>query len=111
MNPARLLRYDKGWQHKMYVNGFGAVCTAIVMIVFAVTKFREGAWIVLIITPMLVAVFFTIHRHYKDLAAQPDPRKIQRAASASHTPPGDHADQRHPSGNAGSAALCKASFG
>lgn len=64
-----VLRYDKGWRFKMFVNGFGAVCTAIVMVVFAVTKFREGAWIVLIIIPLLVSLFFTIHRHYKDLAA------------------------------------------
>jgi hypothetical protein len=54
----------------MFVNGFGSVCTAIVAIVFAVTKFREGAWIVLILTPLLVKLFFTIHHHYKDLASQ-----------------------------------------
>jgi amino acid transporter len=63
------LRYEKGWRYKMLINGFGAVCTAIVMVVFAVTKFREGAWIVLIVIPLLVSLFFTIHRHYKDLAA------------------------------------------
>lgn len=67
--PGSVLRYDKSWQHKMLINGFGAVCTAIVMIIFAVTKFREGAWIVLIIIPTLVKIFFTIHHHYKDLAA------------------------------------------
>ena len=63
------LRHEKGWRLKMLINGFGAVCTAIVMVVFAVTKFREGAWIVLIVIPLLVSLFFTIHRHYKDLAA------------------------------------------
>jgi amino acid transporter len=62
------LKYDKGWRFKMFVNGFGAFCTAVVMIVFAVTKFSEGAWIILIIIPVLVAIFFTIHGHYKDLA-------------------------------------------
>jgi len=64
------LKYEPGWQYKMLINGFGAFCTAIVMIIFAVTKFREGAWIVLIIIPLLVKIFFTIHRHYKDLASQ-----------------------------------------
>jgi hypothetical protein len=64
-----ILQYDKGWRFKMLVNGFGAVCTAIVMIIFAVTKFSEGAWVVLIIIPVLVKIFFTIHHHYKDLAA------------------------------------------
>jgi amino acid transporter len=69
VEPGSTIRYEKGWQYKMIVNGFGAVCTAIVMVVFAVTKFREGAWVVLILTPVLVKIFFTIHHHYKDLAA------------------------------------------
>ena len=64
-----VLRYDKGWHTKMLINSFGALCTAIVMLIFAVTKFREGAWIVLIIIPILVKLFFTIHGHYKDLAS------------------------------------------
>jgi amino acid transporter len=63
-----VLRYDKNWRFKMLVNGFGALCTAVVMIVFAVTKFHDGAWIVLILTPSLVSIFFMIHRHYKSLA-------------------------------------------
>jgi amino acid transporter len=63
------LKYEPGWQYKMVINGFGAFCTAIVMIIFAVTKFREGAWVVLIIIPLLVKIFFTIHHHYKDLAS------------------------------------------
>jgi len=64
-----VLRQDKGWRFKMVVNGFGGLCTAIVMLIFAVTKFSEGAWVVLIIIPILVKVFFTIHHHYKDLAS------------------------------------------
>jgi amino acid transporter len=64
-----VLRYDKGWRTKMLINSFGALCTAIVMFIFAITKFREGAWVVLIIIPALVKLFFTIHGHYKDLAA------------------------------------------
>lgn len=68
VEPGSILRFEKSWRSKMFVNGFGAVCTAIVMVVFAATKFREGAWIVLILTPLLVTIFFTIHHHYKDLA-------------------------------------------
>lgn len=62
------LRYVKDWAQKMTINGFGAVCTAVVMMVFAVTKFEDGAWVVLILIPILVAVFWLIHRHYKGLA-------------------------------------------
>jgi amino acid transporter len=68
VEPGSVLRYNKGWRLKMFINGFGAVCTAIVTVVFAVTKFTEGAWLVLILIPLLVALFFTIHHHYKDLA-------------------------------------------
>jgi len=64
------LRFDKGWKSKMVINGFGAVCTAVVMVVFAVTKFTEGAWMILILIPLLVFLFFTIHSHYKDLASR-----------------------------------------
>jgi len=66
--PGSVLRYEKGWQFKMIINGFGAVCTATVMLVFAVTKFHDGAWVVLLLTPTLVAIFFSIHHHYKSLA-------------------------------------------
>jgi amino acid transporter len=68
IEPGSTLKYEKGWQYRMMINGFGAVCTAVVMVVFAVTKFREGAWMVLILTPALVTVFFSIHHHYKRLA-------------------------------------------
>ena len=62
------LRYEPGWKLKLAVNGFGAICTAVVTIVFAITKFRDGAWIVIVLLPALVAFFFDIHRHYRKLA-------------------------------------------
>lgn len=66
--PGSVLRHERRWQVKIIINGFGALCTAIVMVVFAVTKFRDGAWIILILVPVLVFIFFRIHHHYKDLA-------------------------------------------
>ena len=50
------LKYESGWQSKMVLNGFGAILTAIVALVFATTKFRDGAWVVLILVPVA-------HRH------------------------------------------------
>ncbi len=64
------LRYEAGWKHKMVINGFGSVCTAIVMLVFASTKFVDGAWVIILLVPLLIAIFFAIHRHYKSLARQ-----------------------------------------
>jgi hypothetical protein len=68
--PGSTVHHDQKWLVKMLINGFGAFCTAVVMLVFAITKFRDGAWIVLISTPILVMIFFAIHHHYKDLAKQ-----------------------------------------
>jgi amino acid transporter len=65
-----ILRYEKGWFFKMVSNGFGALCTAIVMFVFAITKFRDGAWIVLILTPIMISIFLWIHRHYATVATK-----------------------------------------
>jgi len=66
--PGSVLHHDTRWKIKMAVNAFGAVCTFVVMLTFAFTKFRDGAWIVLILTPVLVTIFFGIHHHYKNLA-------------------------------------------
>jgi amino acid transporter len=65
---AHMLKFDNKWMLKMVSNGFGALCTAVVMSVFAITKFRDGAWIVLILTPVLIGIFLWIHRHYSGLA-------------------------------------------
>lgn len=63
-----IIKAERYWKIKLLINSFGAVCTFIVMIVFAVTKFNHGAWIIVILIPMLVLIFASIHRHYTDLA-------------------------------------------
>ena len=62
------LKYDAGWLHKMIINGFGALCTAGVTIIFGVTKFHDGAWVVIALMPILVMIFFSIRHHYANLA-------------------------------------------
>ncbi len=57
-----------GWFWKLVVNGIGAVVTAVVAVIFAVTKFVDGAWIILIVLPSLVALFLSIRRHYRHVA-------------------------------------------
>jgi hypothetical protein len=70
VEPGSTIVHEKGWLLRMCINGLGAVLTAAVMIIFAVTKFKDGAWVVVILTPLLVTVFFAIHHHYKGLAKQ-----------------------------------------
>jgi amino acid transporter len=67
--PGSILRHDSRWRIKLIINSIGAVATFGVMMIFAITKFVHGAYIVLIIIPLLVAFFSFIHRHYKQLAA------------------------------------------
>jgi amino acid transporter len=70
VDPGSTVKYEKGWQFKMIVNGVGSISTFVVMVIFAVTKFHDGAWIVIALTPLLVTIFFAIHKHYKRLAKQ-----------------------------------------
>lgn len=64
------LRFDPSWRIKMVVNAIGAFLTFCVMWVFAITKFRDGAWLVVIIIPLLVFMLAAVHRHYRDLAGR-----------------------------------------
>jgi amino acid transporter len=63
-----LVQGNKGWQWKIVVNGAGAICTAVVTLIFAITKFTDGAWIIVLVLPIVVFGFFAIHRHYQSLA-------------------------------------------
>jgi amino acid transporter len=68
VEPGSTITFDKNWKFKILVNGFGSICTFVVMIMFAVTKFKDGAWIITILIPLLVIIFFSIHHHYESLA-------------------------------------------
>ena len=80
------LQYDRGWRWKLAINGIGAICTAVVTLIFAITKFVDGAWIIVLLLPTVVISFFAIHRHYQNLArdlslenyGQPPPAKRHR---------------------------------
>lgn len=75
----RLRNSHKGWLRSMMINGLGSFTTFVVVIILAYTKFLQGAWIVVILVPILVIMFELIHRHYTrvqkerttDIPAQP----------------------------------------
>ena len=64
----RLHPYDAGWRWKLAINGLGAVTTAVVTLIFAITKFLDGAWIIVLLLPLMVLSFYAIHGHYVSLA-------------------------------------------
>jgi amino acid transporter len=73
------------WKRGVAINGTGSVATALVTIIFAVTKFGEGAWIPIIVIPVIVALFKTIHHHYASVAAGLKVPIDYRARRMNHT--------------------------
>ena len=55
---------EKHWRIKAFANAIGALAAGIVMLDIGLTKFVHGAWIVVLLIPVMVVTFFRIHRHY-----------------------------------------------
>jgi amino acid transporter len=66
----RLRREKKGWRRSILINGVGAVTTCLVALIIAVAKFLQGAWIVILLIPLLVLLFLGIRRHYQRVARE-----------------------------------------
>jgi amino acid transporter len=65
-----LVRRESGWQWRWWLNAVGAATTGLVVMVITATKFTHGAWVVVLLIPLLVMLFVSIHRHYADVAGQ-----------------------------------------
>ena len=58
------------WKTSLVINGIGAVLTAVILVIVSITKFALGAWIVIVLIPIIVVFFLFIHRHYTRVAQQ-----------------------------------------
>lgn len=58
------------WRLKATINGLGATATGVVLLVVVDSKFTHGAWIILLLIPLLVGMFRAVHRHYIDMREQ-----------------------------------------
>jgi hypothetical protein len=65
-----LRKRDEGWRQRSIVNAIGATVTGIVLIVVAVTKFVLGAWIVVVLIPVMLLAFRAVRRHYDYVASR-----------------------------------------
>jgi amino acid transporter len=75
-------QHSHGWARRAAINGLGAVLTAVALAVELISKFTEGAWLVVIVVPLLVLMFSRVHAAYDRMGAQlqigqlpPPPRK------------------------------------
>jgi amino acid transporter len=80
----RTLR-EKGWKTSAAINGFGAIVTGIVLGIVALTKAAEGAWIIILMIPVLVTIFEITRRHYDHVASELTLRGWQPEPAGRHT--------------------------
>jgi amino acid transporter len=82
----RLREQTRGWRWRAALNGAGAVATGVVAIIVGVAKFALGAWMVLLLIPLLIGVMWAIGRHYRSVegalavswAGEPLPSRVPR---------------------------------
>lgn len=72
-------RKEPGWRTSRLLNGLGATVTGIVALVVATTKFTHGAWMVILLIPVIVMVFRAIHDHYAQAKTELEPTTPLRA--------------------------------
>jgi len=77
---------EKGWQRNTVLNAVGAVATFTVLMIVSVTKFRVGAWLPIVVIPLIVFILLSIKKHYDQVerALAVTPGEV-RARSTNHT--------------------------
>src|SRR5271165_6829646 len=65
MSKYHLRRKEPGWRRRLVINFSAGVVTAFIVVIFAVTKFTEGAWLIVIIGPILVFTLIRLNREYR----------------------------------------------
>jgi len=58
------------WQVKLAINIIGLIVTSVVTVIFAVTKFVDGAWVVLVVIPTIIFFSLAIYKHYQNVASE-----------------------------------------
>lgn len=74
----------RGSGFSMALNGLGALATGMTVVVVLVAKFTEGAWITVLMIPLLILLMIGVHRHYEFVAAQ---SRIDRLEVSKENPP------------------------
>lgn len=67
---------EKGWQYKSWINGVGAVITAVTLVVVLVNKFTHGAWILFIAMPLIIVLMNQVHKYYDKVAKELELKEI-----------------------------------
>ncbi|HEX6474082.1 MAG TPA: amino acid permease, partial [Candidatus Limnocylindria bacterium] len=79
-------RREPGWRRGLAINGLGAITTGVIVLVVAASKFTSGAWLVMILVPLLVGLMWAIHVHYRHLELAVAPRSSARVSVPARPP-------------------------
>ena len=63
-------QHGRSWWPKAAINGAGALATGIAVIIIAISKFADGAWITIVLIPLMVTMFYRIRAHYREVGQQ-----------------------------------------
>ncbi len=75
---------EPGWHRSMAINAVGATLCFIVLVIIAATKFLEGAWLVIILIPLVVSLFWAIRVRYDAMSRQLAIAEVPPAEGAGH---------------------------
>ncbi len=78
-------RREEGWRAGLAINGLGTATTAVVAVVVGTSNFFQGAWLVIVLVPILMLVLMGINRHY---------REMDRALALDHISPAEETAAR-----------------
>ncbi len=74
--------HEQGWRRRLVINASGGAASALVVLIFAVVKFTEGAWVILVLFPILVVALIRLNRKYRAEA-----RALDLATGLTKAPP------------------------
>ena len=77
-------RREKGWRAGLAINGLGTLTTAVVAVVVGTSNFFQGAWLVIVLVPILMLILIGINRHYRDMDPGPGARPYPPRPRRSH---------------------------
>ena len=84
MTKHHLTHRDPGWRRKLAINLSAAILSTIVVLIFAVAKFTEGAWLVIVVAPILVFALMRLNRQYRTEASVLEMSRTEHPELAKH---------------------------
>ena len=73
---------DTGWRWRYLINLISGVVSFVIVIVFSIVKFTEGAWLILLLTPILVIALLRLNKQYRLEQAALGVKKVEERATS-----------------------------